>query len=77
MPNPNPSPTPTPEQVYVDDMQHALINLEVSLPTLLGAAAAEGRMVAGFTAATGKRYASHCTNPNPNPNPSPNPDPKP
>ena len=46
--------------VYVDDMQHALINLEVSLPALLGADAAEGRMVAGFTAATGKRHASHC-----------------
>ena len=46
--------------VYVDDMQHALINLEVSLASLLGADAAEGRMVAGFTAATGKRYASHC-----------------
>ena len=46
--------------VYVDDMQHALVNLEVSLPRLLGADAAEGRMLAGFTAATGKRHASHC-----------------
>ena len=32
---------------------------QVSLAALLGADAAEGRMVAGFTAATGKLRASH------------------
>ncbi len=33
---------------------------QVSLPALLGASVAEGGMLAGLTAATGKQFASHC-----------------
>ena len=59
--------------VYVDDMQTALINLEVELGELFCEegkertaefrpapdVAARGRMYAGFTSGTGRRYASH------------------
>ena len=47
--------------VYVDDMQAALINLELDANEIFGDALREthGRMFAGFTAGTGRENASH------------------
>jgi hypothetical protein len=46
--------------VYVDDMHHALINLELDLRDLFEDGEAwDGRMTAGFTAGTGKASAAH------------------
>jgi hypothetical protein len=47
--------------VYVDDMQHALINLELDISDVFGETLAEtgGRMFAGFTAGTGRANGSH------------------
>ena len=47
--------------VYVDDMQNALINIEIELRDLFddGLQGWDGRMTAGFTAGTGKTAAGH------------------
>jgi len=47
--------------VYVDDMQHARINLELDVEDVFGDTLHEtgGKMIAGFTAGTGRANASH------------------
>lgn len=47
--------------VYVDDMQSAVINLELDVDDVFGETLEEtaGRMFAGFTAGTGREHASH------------------
>ena len=53
-------PVPNFLTVYVDDMQSALINVELELRDLFEDGAEwDGRMTAGFTAGTGRTAAGH------------------
>jgi len=47
--------------VYVDDMQNALVNIEIDAEDVFGETLEKsgGKMYAGFTAGTGRQNASH------------------